>query len=801
MSSGDAATRARLAPLLVWLAILAVAAAALATGSGLRTDMTAFMPRSKNADEALLVSLLEEGPAARTVLMAIDAGNDDTGRLPALARRFATGLRETGDFSRIASGDAPDLEALDKLFEYRYLLAPGHDDGRDAFSEAALRKALEARLDELRSSLGVFDKAVLAADPTAAFTRLLLALRPASEPSRSDGVWLSTDGRRALLVAETVSRGYNLDAQTRAISGAREIFASLGDNDARLLMAGPPAFAVAASSAIRVEATVLAVGASIVLVGFLFMVYGSARMVLLGAVPVATGMLIGAAAVNLVYDGLHGITLAFGMTLLGVTLDYPLHLFSHATGRATLSATAKAIWPTLRLGALTSVLAFASLGLSRFDGMAELALFAACGLVGASLCTRYVLPVLFPDSWRNTRALPKLFASDRARTTRGAKLQLIVAIALAGAGGVFAVQIARAPAERLWENNLAALSPVPAASISLDRELRAALGAPDVSHAIVLRATDLDAALGSSEAIRPILQRLVEDGAITGFDLPSRYLPSARTQRERGAALPDERTLSGRLQLALEGLPFKTDAFEPFIRDIARAHELEPLTLRDIADTPLAARIGPMLLADDKRGVVALVNLSGVTDPDRVARAVDEWRRNTSTDASVLYIDLKQTSDRVVTSYRTDALRLLGWSLPVLAIVLWFGTRSLRRLGACALAIALAVIVDLGLLAATGTRLSVFHLIAVVLVAGIGLDYGLFFSRPGEDRATRARTLHAVCVCALSTVMVFGLLATSSLPVLRAIGATVALGVALAFASTLLLTRGASFGPRPDRVR
>ncbi|MGI9335870.1 MAG: MMPL family transporter, partial [Gammaproteobacteria bacterium] len=386
-------------------------------------------------------------------------------------------------------------------------------------------------------------------------------------------------------------------------------------------------------------------------------------------------------------------------------------------------------------------------------------------------------------------------------------LRLIAAIALAGAGGVFAVQLGLAPAGSLWENDLAALSPVPASSIALDRELRAALGAPDVRHTLVLRAPSVNAVLEISEAITPALERLREREAIGGFETPSRYLPSVRTQLARRAALPDAGTLNERLRLARAGLPFKPGAFTSFIRDVVASRDLEPLELDDLAGTALGLRLAPMLIGHDEdagnrgQGVVALVQLTGVKDPDRVATAIAAWQQSHQDDDAVRYMDIKSASDRVVTSYRDDALRLLGLALPVLALALWLGTRSVRRLAVCVMAIALAVVVDLGLLAATGTRLSVFHLIAVVLVAGIGLDYGLFFSRPDDDAAMRARTLHAVCVCALSTLMVFGLLATSSLPVLHAIGVTVALGVALAFASTLLLARDAGLAPRPERAR
>src|SRR5512134_2538435 len=102
---------------------------------------------------------------------------------------------------------------------------------------------------------------------------------------------------------------------------------------------------------------------------------------------------------------------------------------------------------------------------------------------------------------------------------------------------------------------------------------------------------------------------------------------------------------------------------------------------------------------------------------------------------------------------------------------------------------ALTTILIIGILQATGVSLSLFHLIALVLAAGLGLDYALFFEHAADDPSEQRRTLHAVIVCSLSTLMVFALLAFSTLPVLRAIGITVAAGVVSNFVLALLLTR------------
>jgi len=90
-------------------------------------------------------------------------------------------------------------------------------------------------------------------------------------------------------------------------------------------------------------------------------------------------------------------------------------------------------------------------------------------------------------------------------------------------------------------------------------------------------------------------------------------------------------------------------------------------------------------------------------------------------------------------------------------------------------------------LSALGVRLSLIHLVALQLVAGVGLDYALFFARPLLDAEERARTLRTLLTCNGMTLLTFGLLATCQTPILHDIGITVASGAVLAMAFAFLV--------------
>jgi predicted exporter len=97
-----------------------------------------------------------------------------------------------------------------------------------------------------------------------------------------------------------------------------------------------------------------------------------------------------------------------------------------------------------------------------------------------------------------------------------------------------------------------------------------------------------------------------------------------------------------------------------------------------------------------------------------------------------------------------------------------------------ALTVAASLALTIGIITAVHGQLTIIHLVAALLVLGLGLDYALFLSRT-EDSAERKASRHAVLACAVSTTVTFGILAGSDIPVLKFLGLTVATGSAISF--------------------
>jgi len=773
--------RGRSLTLAIWLAAL-LACVLLIAHTRFVADLSAFMPRMPSERQQLLVEQLRDGVIARLVMIGIEGG--DAAERARLSRELAAKLRDDPAFMGVQNGDTATQEH-DRayFFDNRYLLSPAVSGER--FSSEGLRLAIGSSLDALAGNAGLILKRLLPRDPTGETLQLLEQFAGDSQPRSLEGAWASRDGKRALLLAQTRGAGSDTEAQARAIDSIRQAFARIpGRNaDTRLVMSGTSVFSVSSRSTIESEVSRLAT-ASIVLVScLLLLVYRSFALLALGMLPVVSGAVVGIAAVSLGFGQVHGLTLGFGTTLIGEAVDYSIYLFIQRAG----GANPRGFWRTIRLGVLTSIAGFAALLYSGFPGLSQLGLYSISGLVAAALVTRYVLPQLMPQGIA-VRDLTQAGVLLERIMVRAARLRwLIIALLLAaGASIVF-------HAGDIWNRQLSALSPISRAEQQLDMELRNGLGAPDMRYMATFTAPDEESALRGAERAGAVLQELVKEKILGGFNSPALVLPSSALQRARQAALPDEQQARARLGEALAGLPLKPDRLAGFLTDMQAARARQPLVRADLAGTSAALLVDSLLVRRDKDYLVLmpLRATAGSPSGDLIDLAKVSAALDAKGLAQVTVIDLLEETTAIFDSYLHEALILSGLGCLAIVGLLLLALRSVSRTLRVATPLACAVLCVTAVLLASGTQLTILHLVGLLLVVAVGSNYALFFDSAAQpaSAADRRQTQISLVVANLTTVGSFGLLGLSKVPVLSAIGTTVGPGAFLALVFAAILAR------------
>jgi predicted exporter len=782
--------------LVLWLACV-VAALVITVRTTYVADLSAFLPSSPSAEQAVLLDQLRTGVAARLVLIGIEGGTREA-RIAA-SKKLADALRKSEAFEAVHNGDNSQFEATGKfLFEHRYLLSPAVDAQR--FTPEGLRAAIDESTSLLGTPAGGAIKSVILRDPTGETVRMAESMLPTQGPRSDGGVWVSRSADRAVLLATTRSDGADIDAQERALQVVHDSFTALGVPGVQLVVSGSGTFAVSSREQIKTEVERLAIAGGVGIVGILLLAFGGSLRTLGSAMlPVLCGVLAGIAAVSLAFGNVHGITLGFGTTLIGEAVDYAIYYLIQARSRPGSPKGSGArlwiseSWPTVRLGLWTSVCGFAALLFSGFPGLAQLGLFSVAGLAAAALTTRCVFPRLAPDGAPGVGMRRHLghFVGWCTAVLPRLRWPLVAVAVLA------AITLAVLPSA--WRGNLSSLSPVGAEKMKLDADLRADVGATEAGTLVAVSAPDEAGVLAMAEAAGARLDKLVEAGAINGYESPARLLPSPARQQQRRDALPDAATLTANLEQATLDGPLPARRLGGFIADVQAARQQPILTLASLKDTPLASALAAQIVAGDgQRPWRALLSVQ----PGPAGADFGQLRAALADLPGAQVVNIGDELAALYARYLREALlqALLGALAVCVLLVVYL--RDWRRLLRIAQPIVAAVLIVLAVMSASGIALGILHLVGLLLTVAIGSNYALFFDQirsqqdahpAGADAAIDNDTLASLALANVTAVLSFCLLAFSSIPALFSVGQVVAPGILL----SLLLA--AAFIPRRKR--
>ena len=726
------------------------------------TDVLDLIPTDERSPELALVRQLASEAGARTMLFVLrDASGAPAP--PAAAARFATELARSAAFDQVLSlADPAANDALGReLFERRFALlypiwlhehrvrfaATSRTEGEFASWLAADTVAALDRFLATPEALAFQD--IVPADPLllmpAVVARTKLALTPGPSPAAAR-VW----ARLAVSPLSEAGQAPAFAAIARASDTVRAEFPGLVVADT-----GVNRFAAASRARIEREvswlnalslAAVLAVAAL-----FIRRLHRGLHLV-----PVVLLAVLGAwVAATMAFDRLHIMVFVVGSLLTGVAIDYGFYLFMQPplTPDEDYWDKVRRLRKPLLASCLTTVAGFALLLFSDLPLIRQLGVFVGAGLVSA-----LVAAVLYFSTVRN----PFL----EARTFRGSQA-LSAGTRRTVRRGLTIGWFAALPGLALltWKDDIRELQ-IPSAELTRnDTQVRAEFGERSNGAVYLTYGPDVSAA---REALEKLTRWLAsaDGGRTTGFNLGA-VIPTAdeRAEADRfGRAHPD---FPSRLRTALAVAGYDDAAFAPFFETFARLDLTTNAPAFDAAVGALAAKLtGPLGLLLH-RGEPLSWFVTVVDRPPDLAPPPDTHSMST---------DQLQSLNRLFRRYRQGALwlSLAGFALVGGGVLLAYGLRDGLRIFAIPCAACLGLFGALGWL---GQPLNLFHLLGAFLGVCLTHNYSIFTATSAYQRAAPPVSVR---LSALTTAASFGVLALSGIPVVRALGSTVALMVIVA---------------------
>ena len=702
-------------------------------GLQVETDLLSLLPRDARdeAAESALRHLAEAASRSVVILLKAPTEAESLAAADVFASAVPTAHLERTPNTAASLGDLQPWRERLLTAAQRDRLTTSTPEQLEELALLQLQQPVGTRLGEFRD------------DPLQLHAEFLRD-RALATRVRPVGNHLVVDGA-VLLRYRTAGAAFALDGVPRLADALAEAKRALPPT-VEVLAAGVPLFAEAAAVQANKEVTTVGFGSLLAILIIMALAFRSPLPLLLVVLSVGLGVAAGLSVCVLVFGKVHLMTLVFGAGLVGVAEDYGIHYFAsrQAQPGRDRRELLRHLTPGLLLAMLTSVAGYAMLALAPMPGLRQVALFSAAGLGAAFLTVLAWFPLLDRGEVKPTRFSAVWSASLSrwpALSPRGLLLGLV------GSGLLIALGLTRLHAK----DDVRALQASPQALIDAQRAIATAVGLPSPAQFFLVRGATEAERLEREEALTERLQALAPEGVLASTDAVSAWVPSpGRQEANQALYLQSRDAVLARLADELEeGAPLRTAA--------------PPLTVDALLATPLGEPLRPLWMPD------ASVVLLHAPTKEGLARLAE-----LSSLPGVRFVDRTAELSAVMRRWRVGMSELLFVGYAVIYLALWwrFRGRAWRALLPTAVASGLAL-ATVGLL---GEPLTLFHVLALWLLLGIGVDYGIFLL---EHRAASdsGEAWLAVGLGAVSTLLSFGLLAVSTTPAIHAFGVTLGVGV------------------------
>lgn len=747
-------------PFLVWIFIFIIGWAGLVTffnKSPFQNDITQFFPNQQSIEAQYLKNRLAPTQATSWLMLAVKS-NHPQQPLYEVSQTLKSQLLKLKGIKQVLNGSEPYQSPLQQtsvpeLYRYRYLITD--------FNLAQLKPQIQQRWQEYQLGF-VLDKHWLLEDPTFQWGLYQNRLKPGQPLAKENGVWISSQEASALLLIETEKQPENLATLYKQLE--LTLFElTLGKNNFEL--SGAHWIAHQAEQQIKKAVswiTSLALG--MVFLALLF-AFRSPKLIFFSSLPLLGAFAVGMLSTISLFGSMQLITLALGAILLGVAIDYPIHTIS-AYQSKKISVVDK-IWPTIRLGALTSAFGFVMLWWIDIEGLQQMAIFASTGLLTALLITKALKPYLAAHYKISDADLKEKPLEKEANQTQSFYFLVYLLPGLV----IIAVTLFLKPIQ--WQDDIAGLSPVSKALIQTDRQLRSLFQYQEVGKQLLLPAKNSERLLQTQEALIPALEKLKSAGSIQQFQSLAQILPSQLLQAKRQQNLPDSEEVLSALSQAVESTRFTTEHFQPFVNSLEISRQLPLMTYKQFIESDeTSAQLANQLVVSLSDQMIGVIPLSGVVSDQLIEEFVQQHA-----ELGLIYFNQRQLVAQQLSEIRSGLFQILGFIFILLGITLWLKYRDIRQVFAVLSPIVLAIGLTLATFALLNISLTIFHLMSLMLVAAIGIDYSLLFFEGAQQSEDSSEWSRSIRVAFLTTLGSFGLLSMSQLTLLNAIGLTVLIGV------------------------
>ncbi|MBU2947944.1 MMPL family transporter [Zobellia uliginosa] len=533
---------------------------------------------------------------------------------------------------------------------------------------------------------------------------------------------------------------------------------------------GAALVAVANAKQIRSDIQFTVSVAMTLLIIILMLFYRKLALPFILFLPTLVGALMSIAFLCVLRDRISAISLGIGSVLLGVTLDYALHILTHIRNGNGVESLYKEVAPSILMSSLTTASAFLCLLFLESQALQDLGIFAAVSVLGASVFALLFIPQVYsPKSAVSARRtiLDRVAAFDFHKSKWA-----IIGLVLFSVISIFTYN------KVVFNKDIAKLN----YETKVLREARERLEIlTDISSKSIYLSTygnDIESVLTQNDSLYDELKILEEENNILSFSSVGGLIRAKKTQEAKIKAWENfwnQEKINATKKTLIESsaeFGFKPTTFSKFY-DLLNA-DFEPMEVTAFESIKSFSLDDYIVNDENGTTITSLVKV----DDDHI----DALRKRFENSPNTLLIDRQQVNETFLGNLKNDFNSLIGYSFVVVLLILILFYRSLSLTVITSIPIFLTWFLTVGIMGLFHIEFNIFNIIICSFIFGLGVDYSIFITngllteyRTGEKVLPTHKT--SILLSVITTIAGVGVLIFAKHPVLYTISTVSLIGI------------------------
>ncbi|MDN3593980.1 MMPL family transporter [Zunongwangia endophytica] len=751
----------------------------LASRVALEEDVTGLIPSGEDQD--VLKRVLNETEFSDKIVVTISSEGKQPQKLTEYADRFIDSVNtKLPDFVENIEGKVPE-EGIREVYNFVYQNLPLFLDEKDyveienKLSDSAISKQIKEDYRSIISPTGIVTKNFIFQDPLSLGPIGLEKLRELQIRDNYllyNDYLLTKDKKHLLLFITPTLPASETNKNNEFVEQLKKIQQQLNSeyDGVEGDFFGGVLYSLANANQIKKDVQItISIAISILLILLIFF-YRKIYVPLILFIPGIIAAVTSIAILYIFKGSISAISIGIGSILLGITLDYGLHILTHYRNNRDVAQLYKEVTKPILMSSCTTAIAFLCLLFVNSEALNDLGIFAALSVVFAAVLALLLIPVLYG---KRVGEKPKINFLDKLAGIQFFKIKPLFfgVIALFVLGLFFFTKVE-------FNNDLSKINFQPEAIKKAEQKIQNIANSSGKTLYLVSYGKTIDEALQENSKVYKEVKSINDREELNSYSSIGGLVLSTQSQNEKIEQWKDfwskRDTLEIKNKILAESAQygFKPESFQDFY-DLLQKN-FQNLQLDDYQNTTNLFLSDFISNSEDFATVTTTVNLGELPS--------EEFTSQFENLDNTLIIDRERINESFLGNLKDDFNQLIGISILAVFIILLISYQNLEISLLTLLPIGITWIIALGVMAALAIEFNILNIIISTFVFGLGLDYSIFITNAclkeyQTDKSELKTYQTSILISVITTLLGIGALIFAKHPALQSVSTVSIIGV------------------------